>query len=197
MEILLLSCPYCAAKISSHGNECEYCGFEYMLSSYTSMAKIGDQDLKKYVRAYKDALKDEPDNPNLNYSAGLCSLRLRLFDKALESFEKAIADDIDSGDAYFFAAVSMLGGKMAFLSDKKRIDKAIEYVNAAAMLEDRAIYHLMLAYLKYDYYKRKCLNISPSFQDHLNDAESFSLDDSVREELFAVLGVESPAGFLS
>lgn len=98
---------------------------------------MNPQVTNKYVKFYKEALADNPNNPQLNSSIGMCYLKLKLYDKALESFEKAIEDDFDNSETYFYAAVCLLKGRKAFLTPKADIDKALEYINAALMIENR------------------------------------------------------------
>ncbi len=70
--------------------------------------------VNKYVNSFSAALKSTPDNDLLNISAAMCYLKLKLYDKAKFAFEKAIENDIDNSEAYFYAAVSLLKGKKHF-----------------------------------------------------------------------------------
>jgi len=122
-------------------------------------------------------------------------MNLGLYDKALNSFEKVIDADPEGSFGYYAAAVSLLNGRSAFLSDKKKIDKALEYLNAAMRIEELGVYHYLMAYIKYDYYKRKFLRIEPDYQYHLDSADAFGISDEDRCALFDLLKVDIPNGF--
>lgn len=60
----------------------------------------------------------------------MCYLKLKMYDKALGAFEKAIEDNFDDSEIYFYAAICLLNGKKAFLNQRPTIDKILEYLNA-------------------------------------------------------------------
>ena len=78
---------------------------------------------------------------------------------------------------------------------RPEIDKIEEYINAALMIEPRGIYYYFLAYIKYDYFNRKFFKTSPTYQEALVMAEQAGYSPFDAEQLFAILGVERPAGF--
>jgi len=151
--------------------------------------------VNKYANAYRQALSANPDDKTINNSLAMCYLKLKLYDRALVSFEKAMEDNFDNPETFFYAAVCLLGGKKAFLAQRPAIDKAQEYINAALMIEpSRGIFHYLLAYIKYDYFERKYYNTSPTWQEALDAALTAGDAPSAVdvEQLFNVLGVERP-----
>ena len=122
----------------------------------------------------------------------MCYLKLKMYDKALAAFEKAIEDYFDDSETYFYAAVCLLNGKKAFLNQRPTIDKVLEYINAALMIEPKGIYYYYLAYIKYDYFERKHFRTSPNYQEALQMAVDAGLSDYDIEQLFAILGVARP-----
>jgi tetratricopeptide (TPR) repeat protein len=147
-------------------------------------------EVNKYAGAYRKALAENPDSQELNTSIAMCYLKLKLYDKAIPAFEKAMEDNFDHSETFFYAAVSLLRGKKAFVAQRADMDKILEYLNAAIMIEPKGIYHYFLAYVKYDYFHRKYLNISPGYTDEYKMAAGVS--ESEIQQLFSVLGVEKP-----
>jgi tetratricopeptide (TPR) repeat protein len=137
-------------------------------------------------------LADNPNNDALNMSVAMCYLKLKLYDKALPAFEKAIEDNFDNSETFFYAAISLLKGKKAFLALRPDIDKIIEYLNAAIMIEPRGIYYYFSAYIKYDYFERKYLNITPNWQETLQTAMQAGLPPADVAQLFEMSQVEMP-----
>jgi len=166
-----------------------------MISSFSSLSKLGRANINKYTNAYSNALKDEPNDASLNTSVGICYIGLGMYEKALICFEKVIEKDPENSFGYFAAAISMLNGKSAFLNEKKKVDKAIGYVNAALIISEIGIYHFLMAYLKYDYYKRKYLKIDPDHRYHLNLAYSYGILNGDVNDLFTMLNVKIPDEF--
>lgn len=190
-----LTCPGCGAPVSINQKVCEYCDRPILISSFNSVYSMSLTDINKYKKSYTQALGENPDNPQINSSIAMCYLKLRLYDKALESFEKAIEDDFDNSETYFYAAVSLLKGKKAFLTPRADINKAIDYINAALMIEPKGIYYYFLAYIKYDFFERKFLNTAPNFKECYYNAIQAGVSDYDINMLFDILGVSKPSNF--
>jgi hypothetical protein len=103
-----------------------------------------------------------------------------------------IEDNFDDSETYFYAAVCLLNGKKAFLNQRPTIDKVLEYINAALMIEPKGIYYYYLAYIKYDYFERKHFRTTPNYREALQMAVDAGLSDFDIEQLFAILGVARP-----
>ena len=163
------------------------------------MRTTNAQDLPTLSKLSRELDKDlregtSPElNSNIKFTLGGCYLKLKLYDKALQKFEDAIEDDFDNPEAPFYAAVSLLKGKKAFLAPMADIKKAMEYVNAALMVEDRGVFHYFLAYLKFDFYARKYLRISPDWEEELQLAQVTNLSPTDCDMLFDILGVACPS----
>lgn len=57
-------------------------------------------ELNKRINSYRSALKDDPDNQEINLAAAFCYLQLGIYDKALLSFEKVMGN-FDNSEAFF------------------------------------------------------------------------------------------------
>jgi tetratricopeptide (TPR) repeat protein len=157
-------------------------------------------ELNKYAASYRKTLAENPDNQEINGSIAMCYLKLKLYDNAIKAFEKAVEENFDKPETFYYAAVSLLKGKKAFLCPRSDIDKAIQYLNSALMIEEspldrvpRGMYHYFLAYIKYDYFERKYLNIKPNWQETLQTAIQNGVSAADIGQLAEVLQVEIPA----
>jgi len=150
--------------------------------------------VSKYAAAYRQALSDSPDDRLLNNSVAMCYLKLKVYDKAIVSFEKAIEDNFDNSETFFYAAICLLQGRKAYSMPRNIIAKIEEYINAALMIEPRGIYYYFLAYIKYDYFERKFFNTTPTYQAALQMAHDSGIAPSHTdiEQLYGVLGVSRP-----
>lgn len=194
-QITSLKCPTCGAPVSTAREICEYCGNAVIISSFNSVYDMPLPQVNKYAGEYRKALSENPESQELNTSVAMCYLKLKMYDKALPAFEKAMEDNFDNSETFFYAAVCLLQGKKAFLHQRPTIDKILEYTNAAIMIEPRGIYYYFIAYIKYDYFKRKFLNVTPNFRDALNTARQYGYSETDANKLFTTLGVEKPAEF--
>lgn len=193
-QVLDLTCPGCGAPIEVGMKECPY-GHPVTISTFNSVYSMPMPMVNKYAHTYNKKLTANPFDQQSLESVAFCYLKLKLYDKALEAFEKAVEENFDNAELYFYAAVCLLEGKKAFLHQRPTIDKILEYVNAAIMIEPRGIFYYFLAYIRYDYFKRKFLNISPNFQETLALARQSGYSEFDTVQLFSILGVEKPTGF--
>lgn len=194
-QVIEINCPGCGARVTTSQKECEWCHKPIIISTFNSVYSMPMPEVNKYAGAYKKALSENPDDQDLNNSIAMCYLKLKLYDKALPAFEKAMEDNFDNSETFFYAAICLLQGKKAFLHQRPTIDKILEYINAAIMIEPRGIFYYFMAYIKYDYFKRKFLNVSPNFQDTLDTAREYGYSEFDIVQLYSILGVDKPAGF--
>ena len=193
VQALDIRCPGCGAAVTTNQTECDFCGNPVLISSFNSVTSMTSLQLNKYVSSYKQSLAEHPDARSLNMSIALCYMKLKMYDEAYQAFSKAIVDNFDFADSYFYAAVCLLKGRKAFLLNRPEIDKILELMNAAVMIEERGIYYYFMAYIKFDYFKRKFLNTSPSYKDYLALARSRGCSALDEKTLFDMLGVDKPA----
>ena len=191
-QVVEINCPGCGARVSTGQKECEWCHKPVIISTFNSVYSMPMPEVNKFAGAYRKALAENPDNQELNNSAAMCYLKLKLYDKALPAFEKAMEDNFDNSETFFYAAICLLQGKKEFLQQRPTIDKILEYINAALMIEPKGIYYYFLAYIKYDYFQRKFFKTSPTYQEALAMAVDTGLSEFDVDQLYGILGVTRP-----
>ena len=192
-SVVELNCPGCGARVSTGQKECDWCHKPIVISTFNSVQSMPMLELNKYANTYRAALSKSPDNPELNKSIALCYLKLKLYDKALPAFDKAVEDNFDDSELYFYAAICLLRGKKAFLTSRKDIDKIEEYLQAALMIEPKGIYYYFWAYIKQDYFDRKSYKTSPTYVELFTQAQQAGLSEFDVKQLYGILGVPRPS----
>ncbi len=187
-----MRCPGCGAPTTTADTICKYCFRPVVISTFNSVYEMPMPEVSKYARAYKQELNLYPDDGTLNNSVAMCYLKLKLYDKAIDAFTKAIEDNFDNWETYFYAAISLLRGKKAFLAKRTDIDKIEEYLQAANMIEPRGVCYYFLAYIKYDHFYRKSYKTSPTYQEALEMANKAGVSSYDIEQFYSILGVERP-----
>jgi tetratricopeptide (TPR) repeat protein len=163
--------------------------FCHCFRTMSSLHELTPHDLKRHMSTYQDVLDQDPGNPHMQASMAVCYLKLGLFDKAVEHFEDAIEEDPGNSETYLYAAVSLIRGEKPFLASLATIRTVQSYLETALMLENRGIYWYFLAYIHYDYYERKSLNVSPMWSELLVIARANSVTDADIRLLFELLRV--------
>ena len=195
-QVIALKCPNCGDSVDTGQKTCKFCKQPVVISTFNSVYLMPIPLVNKYAGTYKQALSDDPSNRELNNSIAMCYLKLKLYDKALIAFEKAMEDNFDNSETFFYAAICLLKGHKAFLAIKASIDRIEEYINATILIEPKGIYYYFWAYIKYDYYDRKCYNTSPTYQEALALAATAGVSPFDIEQLFGILGVQRPEPFM-
>ena len=193
-QTIEIKCPGCNAAVDTGQKICKWCKQPVVISTFNSVYDMPIPLVNKVANANRQLLAADPESKEINFSVGCCFLRLKIYDKALSSFEKAMEDNFDNSEAFFNAAVCLLKGQKAFLAQRAAIDKIEEYINAALMIEPKGIYYYFLAYIKYDYFSRKSYKTAPTYQEALNMAVSSGVAVSPFDcqRLFEQLGVDCP-----
>ena len=192
-EIVELECPGCAAPLTTSTKTCPKCFRPIVISTLNTIVGLSSVDLKKQVNTYNKVLSENQDNYEINLSVAFCYMQLKLYDKANESFKKILDENFENADAYYYAAIALLKGKKAFLASRDTINKIIEYIDAANMIEPKGIYWYLLAYIKYDYFARKSLNNQPVYRECIKEALKLGLVDEEIDSLYELMGVERPS----
>lgn len=191
-QIVELECPGCGKAITTSTQQCPQCFREIVISTFNSVSGMSPLEINKQANAYRKAMVNNPDNQTLNMSIAFCYLKLKLYDKAIPCFEKAIEDNFDNSETYFYAAIALLKGKKAFLAPRSVIDKIEEYIQAAIMIEPKGIYHYFWAYIRYDHHFRKSYRMTPNYQELLAQAKQYGLSQTDVAELYKILEVARP-----
>ncbi len=194
MQVTTLSCPNCGQPVNLGDNVCE-AGHPVYITSFSALQSAPLPLVNKCMATYQKCVEEDPQNPGNHLSLGFCFLQRKLYDKALSEFEAAMLEIFDNSELYFYAAVCLLEGKKAFLHQRPTINRVLEYLNTAILLEPRGIYSYFVAYVKFDYFKRKFLNVTPDYAAELASARAQGVSGVDAANLFALLGVERPAGF--
>jgi tetratricopeptide (TPR) repeat protein len=193
---MAVKCQQCGDSYGAdkliNGEICPTCDKPYQIKNYKTVAAMPPPQVNKYIAAIQTQLAANPGDKQLNGSLGICFLKLKLHDKALPFFEKAMEDNFSDPLPYFYAAVCLLKGKKAFLAMRPEIDKMESYLNAAIDLEPRGIFYYFHAYIKYDYYNRKCFKTSPTWQEVLANARNAGIDEDDVSEFYQLTGIERP-----
>ena len=192
MEIISLSCPNCGAPVSTQQNNCEYCQSPVIITSFTNIADMPLPQINKYTSSYRKTLAENPDSQDLNLSIGICYLRLKMYEKASAAFEKAMEDNFDNPQPFFLAAVSLLQGKKPFVTLRPTIDKMEEFLNAAVMIEPRAVFYYFMSYIKQDYYNRKFFKTSPTSEELYATAIQYGLTETDIQSFHSMIGIPRP-----
>ena len=191
-QIVELECPGCGVPITTSTRQCPQCFREIVISTFNSVNSMSPLDINKQANAYRKAMVNHPDDKTLNMSIAFCYLKLKLYDKALPCFEKAIEDNFDNSEVYFYAAIALLKGKKAYLTPRPIIDQIEEYLQAAIMIEPKGIYYYFWSYIRYDHHYRKSYMMSPNYRDLLGQAQQAGLSQTDVEELYSTLEVQRP-----
>lgn len=192
MEVIILKCPNCGAAVSTEQTKCQYCKKPVLIQRYEEAAEMPALQLNKYAAAYRKTLEENPNNREINLSVGACYLKLKMYDKALESLEKAMQDNFEDAEPYYLGAVALLQGRKAFVAQRVAIDKALEYLNAAVMINPKPVYYYFMTYIKQDYFERKYLNTVPNYRELLQMSRDAGMTEKAADSFFKMLDVPRP-----
>ena len=183
-----ISCRACGAGVSATSSTCEYCANPVRITTLKSTVDLSKPLLLKYAKSYENDSEDD----KTNISLGLIFLQLGQFNKAKERFDEAINDDPVNAEAYFYKAVADLEGKKPFVCSRKIINEVISQLDAARELDSQPLYTYFSAIVKYDYFVRKKIKITPDYKDDLNDARESGVALGDIDALLTVIRVDLP-----
>lgn len=188
-NIVVLECPQCGAGVRKGSNICESCFSEYMVTSFSNVERMNNVQVNKYLSAYKKSVKDNDDNEELHFSMGICYLKLKLYDYAIKSFEKAINCMPENADVYYYAAISLFKGKRPFLTLLSNVKKAIEYVEAALSLSEEGRYYYLMYVIQKDFFDKKRLKNNYNSDELLINSQEKNITQDEIDSLFELISI--------
>ncbi|MDR2596796.1 MAG: hypothetical protein LBC76_05675 [Treponema sp.] len=197
---MIVKCKACGEVYTEdqlNGEICPKCDkplahIPYQISTVKDLANASPPQVNKFIVSFQKELAQNPNDKSINGALGICFLKLKLQEKALPFFEKAMEDNFSDPNPYYYAAICLLKGKKAFLAMRPEIDAMEKYLDVAINLDPQGIFHYFKAYIKYDYYSRKCFKTSPTWQEALASAESAGVSADDVTEFYQLSGVERP-----
>lgn len=190
MIVMDLRCPGCGHPLKSDEVRCEYCGRPIEISSFSETESLSIEDLKKHILLYNTIIGQDERNATANFSKGICFLKLKLYDNALDCFNKAIEADFSFEKAYLYAAVATMKGNTPFVLSRTQINQAEAFLNDAISFNGKGIYFYLAAFIRYDYHNRKSFFIKPDYKDYLLKAIDSGVSKKDIESLFTILNLD-------
>ena len=182
-------CPQCGAPADPSTTKCRHCKSPFVINTVSALSDFDESAISKYVSFYKKEAEKNPADDKAIMGLGICYLRLGLFDLAKTKLQKCIELVPDDGDAYYYYAVSLTGGRLLKsipLGVIKEIEKFVE--TASQLNKTEAKYYLFWAMIKHGYYKTNGMSVgSPADDDLLRLLQQGRLDMTERRFLFEIL----------
>lgn len=194
-EALVVRCPNCGLPAAQGDKECEACGSPITVPSMSMLGGMGTLQLNKMEHGFNDVLNnpDAKDKASAHMSLGFIYMKLGLYEKADNHFDQAIDACVENPDLFYTAAISLLGGKKAYLCPRDKIEKAERYLQIAIELEPRGVFYYFWAYIRYDFYSRRFYSCKPTYQEILRDARANGVNGQDVRDLFELLKVDIPS----
>lgn len=199
MEEIVITCGCCGHKeaypLQKESVRCRNCRQPIIPANYKEAKQMPASARTKQILLLNQAATISPDAPEIHMALGLFYLTNGAYQYALPQFRKVVEIDPLNADAYFYIAVAMLGGVKPFIKGISEIETIVENLNLAEQMEEKAIYFYLHAYIAYDYYKRKFIGCTPSYQELLLKARYLGITSADADSLFELLKTDKPNNF--
>lgn len=138
---------------------------------------------------------DQDSKDMLNNSLGLIALESKSYLIAQKHFQKAVDENPDNAEAYYYHSLSLLNGQRPFLNSRNLIDQLIQNMDFALSLGMKGKYAYLKALLIHDFYILKSFRYPESVSSVLEIANALGVTDEEKREIFKILNMNKPANF--
>jgi tetratricopeptide (TPR) repeat protein len=177
-------CPQCGAPASQNAKSCQYCKAPFTIDSLSRLSSLNKDGVDKYIKNYKDKTSDISETESA-LGLGLCYLNINNYTLSTIQFKKLITVSPEVADGYYYLALSMIKGRRIKLLTLKEIRGIEELLNTAMELDSENFkYDLLLAAIKYDYYRTSGLVVKAPTEDELIESAVSKGIDSEELEVF-------------
>lgn len=196
---ITIKCPHCSNEewydIPVEGRKCKYCRQPIIIQSLREAREVEPTKRGKIIATLTNLVSKNPQIAEAQLALGLFYLENKAYQFAIPQLKKVIDIDPMNADTYFYLAIALLGGKRPFSQLTPTIKSVCQQLSLAESIEPKAIYYYLHAFVTFDFYKRKFLNVSPSYQFLLDQARIFGITKQDENELFDMLKILKPQDF--
>lgn len=179
LEASVLQCQNCGGAINMTSRVCEYCRTPVFIRRTRDIGGKNPDEVNKYVRFYKDFLKNKTgENVETLNALGICLLKRGTYDEAAKYFEKAISLVPDNGEPFYYLALAMLRKKRPFMHTLREIRQIVQHLESALTYSDEGKYYYLLYLIQKDFYDQKRLRNGKNAEDLKADAVINEVDDA-------------------
>lgn len=184
-----MECPGCGASVSLHDKVCGFCGRKLTFTSlnFKEVRKTTFQESAKFLEAYKEALKESPDNPDVLASLGYVLMDRGQYQEAADSLRRAAANGADDPDVLFQAALAAYKSKKPFQIKLGEAEGIISQIDSAILMDPKPQYLFAKARLIAVLYERRFIKYKESSAQVLAQAQGAGLTDADRSDLESLL----------
>ncbi len=185
-------CPQCGAPASQNAKSCGYCKAPFTIDSLSRLSSFDKEGIDKYIKGYKDKTI-EGSEVESTLGLGLCYLNIANYTLSAIQFKKLITISPELADGYYYLSLSLIKGRRIKLLTLKEIREIEELLNTAQELDSENFkYDLLLAAIKYDYYRTSGLAVkSPTDDELIESALSKGVDLEELEVFLNLIVVDS------
>lgn len=186
-------CPQCGAPAIQNAKSCDYCKAPFSIDSLSRLSSFDKEGVDKYIKSYKNKTI-EGNETESTLGLGLCYLNIGNYTLSTIHFKKLITLSPELADAYYYLALSLIKGRRIKLLTLKEIREIEELLNTSLELDSENFkYDLLLAAIKFDYYRTSGLVVKSPTDDELIESGFSKGIDSEELEIFFNLIVVDPS----
>jgi len=159
--------------------------------SLSYLEKFEKPAVQKYITAYAQTLKANPEDRDALLAIGLCYLKLGLFDLA-EKFNRQLIDAHPADPVgYFYRGICLLKGKRPRIASLPVIREAEQLIGTAVELDpSNGRYEVLLASIRHDYYVLNGMRVPiPTPEELVSAAKSKYIDKPEVAHIVSLIGV--------
>lgn len=185
-------CPQCGAPASQKQKTCIYCKSPFIVDSLLQLSYFDKDGVNKYIHAFKNKASDI-DLIESSLGLGLCYLNIANYSLATVQFKKLLEISPEMPDAYYYLAMSIIKGRRIKILTLKEIKEIEELINTARELNSESFkYDLLMAAIKYDYYRTNGLKVnSPTDDELIASAINKGIDADEAEAMLGLVNADS------
>lgn len=151
---MISQCPQCGAPNTSSNQKCDYCGAEFFFKNVSFLASFDNNGIEKYLRHFKDVVRNDPNSIDGLLGLGLCYLKMEIYALAQKQFETVIQLSPDVSQAYYYLSLALIKKRRIMTLPLSEIRQIETFLRSAIQLNNSAPeFKLLLAMILKDYYE--------------------------------------------
>jgi len=186
-------CPKCGAPVDSQNTKkCSYCGVVFVVEKTSQLAGFDKSLIAKFKSMYApsndcgSAIEDV-------IGLAVCHMAIGNYSIAKSLLERTVVDHPLYCRAYYLLALSIIGNRKIKNLTLKEVKEVERLILVAVDLNEMPEYWMLLAIVRYQYYRCNGLRVPAPDEDHILSGVKMSDDDRAEvTELVTKFNINDP-----
>lgn len=148
-ELKITRCKVCTSPLKPGATRCGKCGAEHSIEpAIVNPLRFTPAQVQMYRAAFEEQVRENPQDANALYAAGLTYLGLKNYELAADNLQRAVRQCPDNPDVYYYCALCFFRHRSVVNLSKEEMERIEEWLQTATQMQPKRKYLILQMILR-------------------------------------------------